>query len=302
MPVFQERVVEHNDPRQWAPPVVQRREERSEHSTFEQKAEKNPDPQYFAALRDTCGILDAEIFPEPQRRGLVVITGATASGKSKIARGLIYLRMMAAIRDPDREPRKPHLITFEDPIEKFWVSNNDDAQPLNFDYTPREKNIDASDLRSVLKDALRQTPTLIFVGEIRDRREWATVVEFASTGHSLIATAHAGSLAEAWGKILGAVGTSSPSQRSDIADRTLGIVHLRPFPSTGFKGSVPALWRYTSSGAKSMMAEGRASLVPLRSESLEGYSSLGRVWLLKKYGGEHLELQKAAFQSDLEGL
>jgi hypothetical protein len=259
-----------------------------------------PQSDFLCSLGQTLKTILNAIPPEP-RTGVIVVTGATASGKSEIARGIIDERMQRA---RSSSGRRPHLITFEDPIEKFYVKNDNEAQPNDFDNTPREKRVDAPDLSSVFRDALRQTPTLVFVGEIRESKEWADVIDFASTGHSVIATAHAGSLAEAWGKILSAVGARSPAQRSDVADRVLAIVHLRSLP--GIKGSIPALWRYTAAGAKALMADGRGSLVPLRSAGpLDEvrHSSFGRAWFIESLdldpGSKEL---KAAFRSDLEGL
>jgi type IV secretory pathway ATPase VirB11/archaellum biosynthesis ATPase len=269
-------------------------------------------PGFFTSLAATCDLLYAEIFLEPHRTGLIVITGATGSGKSEITRGLIHKYMLQAT-EANRK-RRPHLITFEDPIEKFYVKGEgyEYDQPHAFDYTPREKGVDATSVQQVLKDALRQTPALVFVGEIRDLREWRSILDFVSTGHSLIATAHAGSLAEAWGKILEAVEARHAAQRSDIADRILGMVHLRSLGSSGVQGAFPALWRYTASGAKSMTADGRAALMPLR-----GYaplaSSFGRLPFIEqiksqqdprlKISSESFKnLTKHALLSDLEGL
>jgi len=283
---------------------------------------------FFTTLSVICETLYEQIsLGNEHRTGLIVVTGATASGKSEVTRGLIDIRMKDAVRRSNEIPttiRKPHLITVEDPIEKFYVEGNEYEQPDVFDYTPREKRIDAPDTRSVLWDALRQTPTLVFVGEIRDPSEWRDVIDFASTGHSIIVTAHAGSLAEAWGKILKAVEAKNPAGRSDIADRVLGIVHLRSFANSGVNGSLPALWRYTLSGAKSLMADGRGSLVPLCDEPSRDQSSLGRTWfksaVLKKMQArfeasptdllkekidalnENSKLDIAVRRSDLEGL
>jgi hypothetical protein len=287
-------------------------------------------PDYFTNLQVTCDVLGRQIFASGERRtGLVVITGATASGKSEVTRGLIEHRMRHAVelhRDNPSTFRKPHLITVEDPIEKFYVEDNEQTQPHEFDYTPREKGIDAPDVKSVLMDALRQTPTLVFVGEIRDPREWIDVLNFASTGHSIIATAHAGSLGEAWGKVLRPV-TDIPSlERSDVANRVLGIVHLRSFSEGGMQGALPALWRYTLPGAMALVANGRSSLLPLRGAPSE--SSFGRTWFKSAIVAQmkeelereekqeridaltskimalerNLDLDVAVLRSDLEGL
>lgn len=289
------------------------------------KASENRKEHWICSPATTCEILMKQMCLTSVRRGLILITGATASGKSTITRGLIHLIMKRAVADSEGK-RRPHLITFEDPIEELYKDLGPDStdpesgRKRDFDYTPRERGFDAPNLRSVFRDALRQTPALVFVGEIRDSAEWKHVIDFVGTGHSVIATAHAGSLAESWGKILSAVKARTPSQRSDVADRVLGIVHLRPLPqgrarqsNAEVRGALPAVWRYTVSGAKSMMAEGRGSLVPLRGMPDGGYSSFGRAWFVEELFRQpdhiHLDLvdrlddiRTAAFQSDLEGI
>jgi hypothetical protein len=250
---------------------------------------------YFTSLSITCEVLYQEISSQLSRRtGLLVVTGATSSGKSEITRGLIELRMQDAVEEHKKNPaiiRRPHLITFEDPIEKFYNYNSLE-QPRHFDYTPRAKKIDAPTLKWVFKDALRQTPSLVFVGEIRDPREWIDVLEFASTGHSVIATAHAGSLAESWGKILAALNVSTPAGRSDVVNKILGIVHLRSFSLEKKLGVIPALWRYTPTGAMAFVADGRSSLLPLLDPPTAEESSLGRT--------QFQRLIVAAMKKDLE--
>ncbi len=272
-------------------------------SNYEPNTGENP--EYFTSFSKMCCELDKVTLSSPQRTGLLAVTGSTASGKSEIARGLIHMWMERAAKEA--KGRKPHLITFEDPIEKYYVRESQsltNGQPPDFDYTPREKGVDAGNLKSVLRDALRQTPTLVFVGEIRDPEEWIEVVAFAGTGHSIVATAHAGSLAEAWGKILAAVKAYDAPGRSDVADRVLAIVHLKRLPTGPYEGAFPALWRYTIPGAKALMADGRRALVPHRGTSSAGQSSFGRVWFTEQIGGRKLNrnLREAAFASDLEGL
>jgi energy-coupling factor transporter ATP-binding protein EcfA2 len=277
-------------------------------------------PEFLCSFEKSCRILGEILNLKSKRTGLILITGATGSGKSNITRGLIYEIIRDAVIEGAGK-RRPHVITFEDPVEIFYeekganVGGASEGKKKFFDYTPREKGFDADSLRDVFRDALRQTPTLVFVGEIRDRREWEHVIEFAGTGHTVIATAHAGSLAESWGKILSAVNAHSSADRSDVADRILGIIHLRPMVGSGVKGAVPACWVYTLSGAKSLMADGRSSLVPTRGRPEKELSSFGRVWFIERVQtdgrnpglSDHVKehwnsLYEAAFLSDLEGV
>jgi hypothetical protein len=288
-------------------------------------------PCWFS-LREQCQELFAAIFDDPPggpripAHGLLVLTGATNSAKTRIAQGLIDLylnRLLAA--DPGRKRRRPHLVTFEDPIETYYVGPVKPkalavptrlpravgdrrvgsgsrarqnqvhhwlrglppvllAQWRGVDYTPREKGKDVRDLGQAFADALRQTPTVFFVGEVRDRREWAEVLEFAGTGHLVVTTAHAGSLLEAMIKILSAVEAETPADRRRYAARLLAVAHLRARPArdgaaaqtaAGRALLLPAVWRNTEPGLATLSDNGYRSIV---AETDPRASSLGRRW------------------------
>ncbi len=149
------------------------------------------------------------------RSGLILLAGGTKSGKSKVARAIaleairknVIVRIEAASSVLKRDNRLPHLVTFEDPIEKWeilgkgliWGSSSDDPFPSlrhGFCFTPRQKGIDALTLRDAIADAKRQTPACLYVGEIRNTVDWREVLEFAGSGHLVVATTHASSLIE----------------------------------------------------------------------------------------------------------
>lgn len=226
------------------------------------------------SIKEICNAIYERLFPEKGRHyiGIVIVTGRTGSAKSQIARGLIhrYLTQLtdqiAADTKSPSNPRKrrPHLVTFEDPIEVYYFEPKDPSksQEYGLDYTPRQSVTDAGHLRSVISDALRQTLTVFFVGETRKHEDWKELVGFAGTGHLVFTTAHAGSLSEAMGNILAATQTQTPAQRSVIADRLLALIHLKPSEIAGKSIIIPAMWVHTAGGAKALMAEGRASLLP----------------------------------------
>lgn len=102
------------------------------------------------------------------------------------------------------------------------------------DYTPREKGKDAMSIKEAVMNALRQTPKVLFVGETREIGDWSRLLDFAGTGHLVVTTAHAGSLVEAMANLLRAVEARRPTKRSEVADRTLALIHLRAcFKSAG---------------------------------------------------------------------
>jgi len=215
-----------------------------------------------------------------EEHGLVVITGRTASCKSQIAHKLIETHL--------KTTSGRHLPTFEDPIERHF--DIPDVQ-----YTPREKGKDVSDLEEAIRNALRQKPAVLFVGEIRDPTEWKLLLDFAGTGHLVVTTAHAGSLIEAMGNILQATEANEPTDRSIVGERLLAVIHLKSdkiICHNDYKVGIliPTLWHRTPEGIKALMAEGLSSLVPNTpgplpentEEKIRLPSSIGRYWFARE--------------------
>ena len=109
------------------------------------------------------------------KRGLVIMVGATGSGKST---------SLAAMIDHRNENSYGHIITIEDPIEFVH-------QHKNSIITQREVGVDTDDWDIALKNSLRQAPDVILLGEIRDRKTMDFGIAFAETGHLAMATLHA---------------------------------------------------------------------------------------------------------------
>jgi hypothetical protein len=253
--------------------------------------------------------------------GLVVITGSTNSAKSLVTRGLIDL-YLTHLKESGSLGRRPHLITYENPIERHFTADtytpsNDHPQldvamsalAKEIDYTPRQHLIDVGPLTEALTEALRQTPKVLFVGETRDKKDWRALVDFASTGHLVITTAHAGSLVEAMHKIFEATRATTPADRAEVAGRLLAVVHLkrtdvrleRPDDADLKYGVlVPALWRRVPRGLNALTADGLASVLPHSfSDADDPCSCLGRTYAV----GQLLELAQPRFsEADYEWL
>ncbi|HWS88371.1 MAG TPA: ATPase, T2SS/T4P/T4SS family [Pyrinomonadaceae bacterium] len=245
---------------------------------------------------------------DSEQHGLVVIAGRTGSCKSQIAKGLVETYLGGR---PDR-----HLVTYEDPIERKFKTRG-----FN---TSREKGKDVADLHEATRNALRQKPAALFVGETRDPEEWKLLLHYAGTGHLVVTTAHAGSLIEAMGNILQATEANDPTTRSVVGERLLAVVHLKSEKAGACAGGklgilVPALWRRTSEGIKALMSEGLSSLQPNtppeRTQDQElpkpFPSSVGRYWfareLLKEEGAlkklsDNAEVENSALEWDLQGV
>lgn len=219
--------------------------------------------------------------------GLLIVAGATSSAKSKISRGLLHKYLgLPSVRQG--KGRRPHLVTFEDPIEeKFYDTIQHDRL---VDYTPRERGKDAENLLEVTSNALRQTPAAMFIGETRDQQNWRTLLTFSATGHFTLTTAHAASLGDAMGEVLIALEAKTPVDRKSVADRLVAIVHLYPhfldIPGKKIKMIVPSVWVATPSANQALMADGRASLVPFNPAAAkrdwEKDYCLGRTWFARQ--------------------
>ena len=120
------------------------------------------------------------------KRGLVILAGATGSGKSTT---------LAAMVDWRNQNSYGHIVTVEDPIEFVHPHKNCVV-------TQREVGIDTDSWEAALKNTLRQAPDVILMGEIRDRETMEHAVAFAETGHLCMATLHANSANQALDRII----------------------------------------------------------------------------------------------------
>ena len=120
------------------------------------------------------------------KRGLVIMVGATGSGKSTT---------LAAMVGHRNENSYGHIITVEDPVEYVHPHKNCIV-------TQREIGVDTADWGTALKNTLRQAPDVILIGEIRDRESMDYAVAFAETGHLCLATMHANSANQALDRII----------------------------------------------------------------------------------------------------
>jgi twitching motility protein PilU len=120
------------------------------------------------------------------KRGLVIMVGATGSGKST---------SLAAMVDHRNQNSYGHIITIEDPIEYVHPHKN-------CIITQREVGVDTDDWDIALKNTLRQAPDVILLGEIRDRKTMEYGIAFAETGHLAVATLHANNSNQAMDRII----------------------------------------------------------------------------------------------------
>jgi twitching motility protein PilU len=121
-----------------------------------------------------------------KKRGLVLVVGATGSGKSTT---------LAAMLDHRNSTSAGHIITVEDPIEFIHPHKRSIV-------TQREVGLDTTSYHEALKNALRQAPDVILIGEVRDRSTMEAALTFAETGHLVLATLHSNNAYQAFERIL----------------------------------------------------------------------------------------------------
>ena len=160
-----------------------------------------------------------------EKRGLVLMVGATGTGKSTT---------LAAMVEHRNRHLSGHILTVEDPIEFLFTHGKSVVNQ-------REVGRDTASLQVALKNALRQAPDCILIGEIRDRETMTSALSYALSGHLVLATLHANNSHHALGRILSFY---SPETRasllSDLASGLRAIVSQRLLPAVG-GGRVPAV-------------------------------------------------------------
>ncbi|HFD87039.1 MAG TPA: PilT/PilU family type 4a pilus ATPase [Gammaproteobacteria bacterium] len=160
------------------------------------------------------------------KRGLVLVVGATGSGKSSTLAALIGHR---------NEHSQGHIITIEDPIEFV----HDHRSCL---ITQREIGVDTESYQVALKNTLRQAPDVILLGEIRDRETMEYAIAFAETGHLCVSTLHSNSTNQALDRIINFFPEERRSQLlMDLSLNLRGIMSQRLVRRADGDGRVPAV-------------------------------------------------------------
>jgi len=159
-------------------------------------------------------------------QGLVLVSGPTGSGKST---------SLAALLQYINTSRRVHIITIEDPIEYLF---RDDRAYI----TQRELGTDTPNYDIALKNAMRQDPDILLIGEIRNIETMVTALSAAETGHLVFTTVHANSSYEAISRIVDSFAVDVRSQiRKQIAEVLLGSIFQRLIPCSNGEGRIAAV-------------------------------------------------------------
>lgn len=161
-----------------------------------------------------------------KKRGLILVTGPTGSGKSTT---------LSAIIENINRTRACHIITIEDPIEYRYVQDKATIHQ-------REVGRDVDSFSNALRSALREDPDVILVGEMRDYETISLAMTAAETGHLVFATLHTSSAAQTIDRIIDACPHEAQDQiRAQLANMIQGVVAQTLVPTKDGKGRVAAL-------------------------------------------------------------
>lgn len=160
-----------------------------------------------------------------EKRGLILVTGMTGSGKSTT---------LAAMIDHRNRNSAGHIITIEDPVEFFH-------EHKGCVVTQREVGVDTESFATAMKNSLRQRPDVILVGEIRDREVMEQALSIAETGHLCLATIHTNNSYQAIERIVNLFPEDYHNQiRLNLSMNLKGIISQRLLPSA-LGGMAPAI-------------------------------------------------------------
>ena len=160
-----------------------------------------------------------------RKRGLVLVTGIAGSGKSTTLAGMIQHMNMNAER---------HIVTLEDPIEILFKEKR-------CVISQREVGIDTPSFEDGLRHALRQSPDVILIGEMRDRETVDAAMDASETGHLVLSTMHTVNAAQTIDRILGFYKAERHGQvRQRLADNMAAVLSQRLIPRASGKGLVPS--------------------------------------------------------------
>jgi twitching motility protein PilT len=161
-----------------------------------------------------------------EERGLILVTGATGSGKSST---------LAAMIDHINKTENVHILTIEDPIE--FIHRNQKAS-----VSQREIGTDTQNFNVALRAALRQDPDVILVGEMRDTETIDIALKASETGHLVLSTVHTTDASKTIGRLISVFPSEEQTMvRMRLADNLKGVVSQRLLPRLDGKGRVPAL-------------------------------------------------------------
>lgn len=188
-----------------------------------------------------------------RRQGLVLLTGATGSGKTST---------LAALIDRINTRRRDHIITVEDPIEYDHANRSSFVEQM-------ELGRDTPSFAQAVRAILRQDPDVILIGEMRDSETMAAALTAAETGHLVLSSLHTNDAAQTVSRILDTFATGHQSQiRQQLSLALLAIISQQLLPSANGGGRYPAVEiLVATSGIRSLIRRGEDHLLRAQIET-----------------------------------
>ncbi len=218
-------------------------------------------------------------------RGLVLATGVAGSGKSTT---------LAAMIEYINQNHAKHIITIEDPIEYLF----EDKRSI---VSQREIGTDAPSFAAALRQALRQAPDVIMIGEMRDKETMEAALQAAETGHLVFSTLHTVNAVQTVERI---ISLFPPYQhdllRMELALNLAGVVSLRLIRLKNGEGQMPAVEILKNTPTvREMLSEGRTRELPkaLAEGSYYGTMTFNQS-LIRLYESGNIDLEEALAASD----
>ena len=193
---------------------------------------------------ESLGVPDSVIDLYNRKRGLILVTGPTGSGKSTT---------LAAIIDRINHRRDAHVITLEDPIEYL---HRHDKSIVN----QREIGLDSQTYANALRAALREDPDVILVGEMRDFETISVAITAAETGHLVLSTLHTIGAASTVDRVIDVFPPHQQQQiRVQFANVLESVVSQQLMPTADGKGRVAAFEvLHTTNAVRNLIREGKS--------------------------------------------
>jgi twitching motility protein PilT len=197
----------------------------------------------FASLRLPSGV---EKLSE-ERRGLILVTGATGSGKTTT---------LASMVNHINHTRREHIVTIEDPIE---ILHTDASCIVN----QREVGLDTDSFNEALRRALRQDPDVILIGEMRDSETAETALQAAESGHLVLSTMHTVDASETLGRLVEFFpAVKQPQIRSILAGVLRGVISQRILPRIDGGRVVAVEVMVSNSRVQELIRENKPEFIP----------------------------------------